>query len=112
MPNSQTALLISCRFRMPHEVRLVDDMPALDVGESGKDRIAQDAGISCLVIASESEAIQNVPAVTGLDCFGVHAPRNDAVRRLFVLGPLSFLIVHAYVLLHFVLLAGVGDFDA
>jgi hypothetical protein len=47
-----------------------------------------------------------------LDCFGVHAPRNDAVRRLFVLGPLSFLIVHAYVLLHFVLLAGVGDFDA
>jgi uncharacterized protein YjbI with pentapeptide repeats len=31
----------------------------------------------------------------------------------FVLGPLIFLIVHAYVLLHFVLLAGkVGDFDA
>lgn len=31
----------------------------------------------------------------------------------FVLGPAIFLIVHAYVLLHFVLLAGkVGDFDA
>jgi uncharacterized protein YjbI with pentapeptide repeats len=31
----------------------------------------------------------------------------------FALGPLIFLIVHAYVLLHFVLLAGkVGDFDA
>jgi len=31
----------------------------------------------------------------------------------FMLGPLIFLIVHAYVLLHFVLLAGkVGDFDA
>jgi hypothetical protein len=31
----------------------------------------------------------------------------------FLLGPLIFLIVHAYVLLHFVLLAGkVGDFDA
>ncbi len=31
----------------------------------------------------------------------------------FVLGPLTFLVVHAYVLLHFVLLAGkVGDFDA
>src|SRR5947208_999672 len=30
----------------------------------------------------------------------------------FWLGPLIFLIVHAYVLLHFVLLAGkVGDFD-
>ena len=31
----------------------------------------------------------------------------------FVLGPAIFLVVHAYVLLHFVLLAGkVGDFDA
>jgi hypothetical protein len=31
----------------------------------------------------------------------------------FWLGPLIFLVVHAYVLLHFVLLAGkVGDFDA
>ncbi len=33
--------------------------------------------------------------------------------RFFLVGPLIFLIVHAYVLLHFVLLAGkVGDFDA
>jgi hypothetical protein len=35
------------------------------------------------------------------------------LRGFFLLGPLIFLIVHAYVLLHFVLLAGkVGDFNA
>jgi uncharacterized protein YjbI with pentapeptide repeats len=35
------------------------------------------------------------------------------LKAFFVLGPLVFLIVHAYVLLHFVLLAGkIGAFDA
>jgi hypothetical protein len=35
------------------------------------------------------------------------------LKAFFVLGPLVFLIVHAYVLLHFVLLAGkVGAFHA
>ncbi len=35
------------------------------------------------------------------------------LKAFFVLGPLVFLVVHAYVLLHFVLLAGkIGAFDA
>jgi hypothetical protein len=59
--------------------------------QSGK----QSGGFHCFWIASEFTLLAMTP------CAG-----------FFVLGPLSFLIVHAYVLLHFVLLAGVGDFDA
>ena len=35
------------------------------------------------------------------------------LKSFFWLGPLIFIVMHAYVLLHFVLLAGkVGEFDA
>src|SRR6516164_1768946 len=35
----------------------------------------------CVVIASASEAIQNVCTTTALDCFGALAPRNDTAEH-------------------------------
>jgi hypothetical protein len=64
-----------------------------------------------LLIAAGSVTHRNLflESPVKLPFLQVHLP----LLGFFWLGPLIFLIVHAYVLLHFVLLAGkVGDFDA